>query len=1073
MPKRTDIKKILVIGSGPIVIGQACEFDYSGTQACRALREQGYEVVLVNSNPATIMTDPDTADRTYVEPITPESVERVIAKERPDALLPNMGGQTALNCAVALGEAGILDKYGVETIGCDVDSIKIGEDRKLFAEAMADINLEVARSGFAYSMADAENIVADLGFPVVIRPSFTLGGAGGGVAYDMAGLREIVSQGLELSPAHEVLVEESIEGWKEIEMEVMRDAAGNGIIICSIENLDPMGVHTGDSITVAPAQTLTDVELQRLRDYSLAVLERVGVATGGSNVQFAVNPTNGRIIIIEMNPRVSRSSALASKATGFPIAKAAALLAVGYTLDEILNDITRVTPACFEPSIDYCVVKVPRFAFEKFKGTDETLTTRMKSVGEVMAIGRTFEEALQKAMRSLELGHDGLGADGKDDFDESRFRELVSRPTPERIYYVAEALRRGWSIEDVNSLNNIDPWFLNRIADIVKAEKVIADKGLAGLDAETMRLVKAMGFSDRQVAWLTKTDEDTVRARRKELGVVPNIKTVDTCAGEFPARTSYHYKTYEGQGASEFREAEKPRAIILSAGPNRIGQGIEFDYCCCHAAYALEAKGYETVMVNCNPETVSTDYDTSDRLYFEPLTFEDVMNIIEVERPEGVIVTLGGQTPINLAKRLKAAGVPIMGTQPEAIDLAEDRDRFAALLDKLEIAYPPSSTAETVDEAKSVARRVGYPLLVRPSYVLGGRGMGIVYDDADLVKYMAEATKVSPDHPVYLDAFLEDAIELDVDALCDGDECYVGAVLEHIEECGIHSGDSACCFPPFSLSDSIVAKIRETTRRLALSCHIRGLLNVQYAVRDEQVFVIELNPRASRTVPFSSKATGVSLAKYAVRIMSGEKIADLGLPAEDADRGYYAVKEAVMPWSRFPGADVTLGPEMKSTGEVMGLDVTFPKAYAKTREAIDYDVPQSGTVFLSVCDRDKRSVAPVALSLLHLGYKLVATGGTAKTLKAAGIPCEVVKRISEGSPNVADMLAEGKISFMINTPHGHSSRGDGAILRSEAVSRGIDMATTMSGAVALVQAISALREGPLDVYALQDLPQAR
>ena len=1073
MPKRTDIKKILVIGSGPIVIGQACEFDYSGTQACRALREQGYEVVLVNSNPATIMTDPDTADRTYVEPITPESVERVIAKERPDALLPNMGGQTALNCAVALGEAGILDKYGVETIGCDVDSIKIGEDRKLFAEAMADINLEVARSGFAYSMADAENIVADLGFPVVIRPSFTLGGAGGGVAYDMAGLREIVSQGLELSPAHEVLVEESIEGWKEIEMEVMRDAAGNGIIICSIENLDPMGVHTGDSITVAPAQTLTDVELQRLRDYSLAVLERVGVATGGSNVQFAVNPTNGRIIIIEMNPRVSRSSALASKATGFPIAKAAALLAVGYTLDEILNDITRVTPACFEPSIDYCVVKVPRFAFEKFKGTDETLTTRMKSVGEVMAIGRTFEEALQKAMRSLELGHDGLGADGKDDFDESRFRELVSRPTPERIYYVAEALRRGWSIEDVNSLNNIDPWFLNRIADIVKAEKVIADKGLAGLDAETMHLVKAMGFSDRQVAWLTKTDEDTVRARRKELGVVPNIKTVDTCAGEFPARTSYHYKTYEGQGASEFREAEKPRAIILSAGPNRIGQGIEFDYCCCHAAYALEAKGYETVMVNCNPETVSTDYDTSDRLYFEPLTFEDVMNIIEVERPEGVIVTLGGQTPINLAKRLKAAGVPIMGTQPEAIDLAEDRDRFAALLDKLEIAYPPSSTAETVDEAKSVARRVGYPLLVRPSYVLGGRGMGIVYDDADLVKYMAEATKVSPDHPVYLDAFLEDAIELDVDALCDGDECYVGAVLEHIEECGIHSGDSACCFPPFSLSDSIVAKIRETTRRLALSCHIRGLLNVQYAVRDEQVFVIELNPRASRTVPFSSKATGVSLAKYAVRIMSGEKIADLGLPVEDADRGYYAVKEAVMPWSRFPGADVTLGPEMKSTGEVMGLDVTFPKAYAKTREAIDYDVPQSGTVFLSVCDRDKRSVAPVALSLLHLGYKLVATGGTAKTLKAAGIPCEVVKRISEGSPNVAEMLAEGKISFMINTPHGHSSRGDGAILRSEAVSRGIDMATTMSGAVALVQAISALREGPLDVYALQDLPQAR
>ncbi len=1072
MPKRTDIKKILVIGSGPIVIGQACEFDYSGTQACRALREQGYEVVLVNSNPATIMTDPETADRTYVEPITPESVERVIAKERPDALLPNMGGQTALNCAVALGEAGILDKYGVETIGCDVESIKIGEDRKLFAEAMADINLEVARSGFAYSMADAERIVGELGFPVVIRPSFTLGGAGGGVAYDMAGLREIVSQGLELSPAHEVLVEESIEGWKEIEMEVMRDSGGNGIIICSIENLDPMGVHTGDSITVAPAQTLTDVELQRLRDYSLAVLERVGVATGGSNVQFAVNPDNGRIIIIEMNPRVSRSSALASKATGFPIAKAAALLAVGYTLDEILNDITRMTPACFEPSIDYCVVKVPRFAFEKFKGTDETLTTRMKSVGEVMAIGRTFEEALQKAMRSLELGHDGLGADGKDDFDESRFRELLSRPTPERIYYVAEALRRGWSVEDVHSLNNIDPWFLNRILDIVKAEKVIAAKGLEGLDAATIRQVKAMGFSDRQVAWLTGSDEDTVRAQRKALGVVPNIKTVDTCAGEFPARTSYHYKTYEGQGVSEFHEAERPRAIILSAGPNRIGQGIEFDYCCCHAAYALHDKGYETVMINCNPETVSTDYDTSDRLYFEPLTFEDVMNVIEAEKPEGVIVTLGGQTPINLAKRLKAAGVPIMGTQPEAIDLAEDRDRFANLLDRLEIAYPPSSTAETVEEAKGVARRVGYPLLVRPSYVLGGRGMAIVYNDEDLVTYMGRATQVSPDHPVYLDSFLEDAIELDVDALCDTNECYVGAVLEHIEECGIHSGDSACCFPPFSLSDAIVAKIRETTRRLALSCHIRGLLNVQYAVRDEQIFVIELNPRASRTVPFSSKATGVSLAKYAARIMSGENICDLNLPAEDAERELFAVKEAVMPWSRFPGADVTLGPEMKSTGEVMGLDNSFPKAYAKTREAIDYDVPQLGTVFVSVCDRDKRSVAPVAMSLVHLGYDLVATRGTAKTLRAAGIPCEVVKRVSEGHPNVADMMAEGKISFLINTPKGNSSRGDGVQLRSEAVSRGIDMATTMSGAVALVQAISALREGPLDVYALQDLPQA-
>ena len=1071
MPKRTDIKKILVIGSGPIVIGQACEFDYSGTQACRALREQGYEVVLVNSNPATIMTDPDTADRTYVEPITAESVERVIAKERPDALLPNMGGQTALNCAVALGEAGILDKYGVETIGCDVESIKIGEDRKLFAEAMADINLEVARSGFAYSMADAERIVGELGFPVVIRPSFTLGGAGGGVAYDMAGLREIVSQGLELSPAHEVLVEESIEGWKEIEMEVMRDSGGNGIIICSIENLDPMGVHTGDSITVAPAQTLTDVELQRLRDYSLAVLERVGVATGGSNVQFAVNPDNGRIIIIEMNPRVSRSSALASKATGFPIAKAAALLAVGYTLDEILNDITRMTPACFEPSIDYCVVKVPRFAFEKFKGTDETLTTRMKSVGEVMAIGRTFEEALQKAMRSLELGHDGLGADGKDDFDESRFRELLSRPTPERIYYVAEALRRGWSVEDIHGLNNIDPWFLNRILDIVKAEKVIAAKGLAGLDAATMRQVKAMGFSDRQVAWLTGSDEDTVRAQRKSLGVVPNIKTVDTCAGEFPARTSYHYKTYEGQGVSEFHEAEKPRAIILSAGPNRIGQGIEFDYCCCHAAYALHDKGYETVMINCNPETVSTDYDTSDRLYFEPLTFEDVMDIVEAERPAGVIVTLGGQTPIKLAKRLGDAGVPIMGTQPEAIDLAEDRELFSELLDKLDIAYPASSTAETYEDAVEVAGRIGYPLLVRPSYVLGGRGMAIVYDPKSLRTYMDEAAHVTPDHPVYLDSFLEDAVELDVDALADGEQCYVGAVLEHIEECGIHSGDSACCTPPFSLSDALVERVREITTQLALSTGVRGLMNVQYAVKDNMVSVIEMNPRASRTVPFSSKATGVPLAKYAALIMQGSKISELDLPDPARELGYYACKEAVMPFGRFPGADVVLGPEMKSTGEVMGVGRSFPEAYAKTQLAIDYSLPTEGTCFISVNDRDKRAVLPIARDLANLGFKIVSTAGTAKALRAAGIEVEVVRRMSEMHPNIGDTIAAGDISFMINTPGGAGTRNDGFKLRAAAVRHGLCYVTTLSAASAFVSAIQLVQRSKLEAFALQDLAQ--
>ena len=1070
MPKRTDIKKILVIGSGPIVIGQACEFDYSGTQACRALREQGYEVILVNSNPATIMTDPSTADRTYVEPITVDAVTSVIERERPDALLPNMGGQTALNCAVALGDAGVLDRYGVEVIGCNLDSIRTGEDRELFAEAMRSIGLEVAKSGFAHSLDEAERIAGELGFPVVIRPSFTLGGAGGGMAYDLRGLRDIVSQGLDLSPANEVLVEQSIEGWKEIEMEVMRDQAGNGIIICSIENLDPMGVHTGDSITVAPAQTLSDKEIQRLRNYSLAILERVGVATGGSNVQFAVNPEDGRVIVIEMNPRVSRSSALASKATGFPIAKAAALLAVGYTLDEITNDITRVTPACFEPALDYCVVKVPRFAFEKFKGTDETLTTRMKSVGEVMAIGRTFEEALEKAMRSLEQGHAGLGADGKDDFDESRFRELASRPTPQRIFYVAEALRRGWTVEDLHGLTGIDPWFLNRILDLVRAEGAIRDAGLDGLDAERMRQAKQLGFSDVQIAHLTGTTEDEVRARRAELGVRPVIKTVDTCAGEFAARTSYHYKTYEAGDATEFREATKPRAIILSAGPNRIGQGIEFDYCCVHAAYALEAKGYETVMVNCNPETVSTDYDTSDRLYFEPLTFEDVMDVVEYEQPSGVIVTLGGQTPIKLARRLEAAGVPIMGTQPDAIDLAEDRERFSELLDRLGIAYPPSSTAETFDEAVEVAKRIGFPLLVRPSYVLGGRGMAIVYDVPSLRTYMEQAAHITPDHPVYLDAFLEDAIELDVDALCDDYECYVGSVLEHIEECGIHSGDSACCTPPFTLSDKIVARVREITRELALSCHVIGLLNVQYAVKDEQVYVIELNPRASRTVPFSSKATGVPLAQYAARIMSGERISDLGLPAEDRELGYYAVKEAVMPFGRFPGADVVLGPEMKSTGEVMGIAESFPAAYAKTQQAIDYSLPTSGTAFISVCDRDKRNIAPIARDLVNLGFKIVATSGTAKTLHAAGVPCTVARRMSEMHPNIGDEIAAGRIDLMINTPHGQETRGDGFRLRSEAVRHGLCYMTTMSAAQALVSAIATVQKGKLDVYALQDLP---
>ncbi len=1081
MPKREDLHKILVIGSGPIVIGQACEFDYSGTQACESLKALGYEVVLVNSNPATIMTDPEVADRTYVEPITPEFVERVIERERPDALLPNMGGQTGLNCAIALDEAGVLERYGVEVIGCNIDSIRLGEDRKLFAKAMEEIGLSICRSGFAYSLADAEAIVngddehEGLGFPVIIRPSFTLGGAGGGIAYDEDELRSIVSQGLDLSANSEVLVEESIQGWKEIEMEVMRDAAGNGIVICSIENLDPMGVHTGDSITVAPAQTLSDVELQRLRDYSLAILEKVGVATGGSNVQFAVNPDDGRIIVVEMNPRVSRSSALASKATGFPIAKVAARLAVGLTLDEVENDITRATPACFEPSIDYCVVKVPRFAFEKFKGTSEVLSTRMKAVGEVMAIGRTFEESFNKAMRSLEQDMSLLGADGTLSDDESEFRRNVSVPTPKRILYVIEALRRGWKVDDIYELTGIDRWYLNRLLDIVRVERWLAARRLSDISAVEMRAVKQMGFSDAQIAHFCGCSELEVRAWRRAQGVVPSVKTVDTCAGEFPARTSYHYKCYD-EGPSERRDCDRPRAMILSAGPNRIGQGIEFDYCCVHAARALHAKGYETVMVNCNPETVSTDYDTSDRLYFEPLTFEDVLDICDIEQPAGVVCSLGGQTPINLAARLKEAGVPIMGTQPEAIDLAEDRDRFSSLLDELGIAYPTSDVASTYEQAIEVAQRVGYPLLVRPSYVLGGRGMAIVYDQAHLKAYMDEATRVSSDHPIYLDSFLDSAVELDVDALADGKDCYVGAVLEQIEEAGIHSGDSACCMPPYSLSDSIVAQLRETTHKLARAVDIVGALNVQYAVHNGLVYVIELNPRASRTLPFSSKSSGVPLASLAARIMAGERIADLEasgeLPPEDRDFGYFACKEAVLPFDRFPGSKMALGPEMRSTGEVMGIARTFPAAYAKTQLAISYGLPldpSAGKVFISVRDRDKRAITAVARELTLMGYRLCGTTGTAKALEAAGIPCESVRRTSEMRPNIGTMISGGRVCLIVNIPGDPSTREDFYQLRDLAVRYRITNVTTLSGAQAMVEAIRTARDSDMEVFALQDL----
>ncbi|MBS5500938.1 MAG: carbamoyl-phosphate synthase large subunit [Collinsella stercoris] len=1091
MPKRTDIKRILVIGSGPIVIGQACEFDYSGAQACKVLKEDGYEVVLVNSNPATIMTDPGLADRTYVEPITAEFIERVIERERPDALLPTLGGQTGLNAAVELARAGVLEKYGVEMIGCDLDAIERGEDRKLFNEAMAEIGLEVARSGYAYSVEDALNIVETTGYPCVLRPSFTMGGAGGGIAHDEAELIEIVTQGLELSPAGEVLVEESIEGWKEYEMEVMRDRAGNGIIVCSIENLDPMGVHTGDSITVAPAQTLSDLEYQRMRVASLAILEKIGVETGGSNVQFAVNPQNGRLIVIEMNPRVSRSSALASKATGFPIAKAAARLAVGYTLDEIVNDITRATPACFEPSIDYCVVKAPRFAFEKFKGTDTTLTTRMKAVGEVMAIGRTFEEAMGKAMRSLEDGHRGLGADAKaaalESIADEELTQNVSRATEQRIFYLAEALRRGWSVERLHELTRIDPWFLSRLHDMIAVQEAVRGLRVEDIDADAMRLLKQYGTSDAQIAYLTGSDERFVRAYRKGLGVVPSMKTVDTCAAEFESATEYHYKTYEnlmreapnarrGVASDEVRACDKPKVMILGAGPNRIGQGIEFDYCCVHACYELAERGYETIMVNCNPETVSTDYDTSDRLYFEPVTYEDVMDIVDAERPAGVITTLGGQTPVNLTRALAESGVTIMGTQPDAIDFAEDRERFSALLDRLGVMYPPAGMATSFEEAEAVAARIGYPLLVRPSYVLGGRGMMIAYDAEHLREYMAEATRVSPDHPIYLDRFLEGAYESDVDALCDGEEVYIGGILEHIEEAGIHSGDSATCIPPFSFSDSLMARLRETTRKIALALGVRGLVNVQYAIKGETVYVIEANPRASRTVPFISKATGVPLARCAARIMAGANIAELGLPSDGRRLDYFCMKEAVMPWGRFPGAEVILGPEMKSTGEVMGIAKSYPEAYAKTQLAIDYELPtpENGRVFISVCDRDKRHILGLARILRHLGFELLSTEGTARVLRGGNVPCEVVGKISASDdsdePGILDMIADGQIAFIINTPYGPGSRGDGYRLRTEAVRRGVTCVTALAAANAYVSALEARSFGDsLDVVALQDL----
>ncbi|MBN2823616.1 MAG: carbamoyl-phosphate synthase large subunit [Coriobacteriia bacterium] len=1066
MPRRDDINKILLIGSGPIIIGQACEFDYSGAQACKVLREDGFEVVLVNSNPATIMTDPEFADRTYVEPVTPEFVEKVIIAERPDALLPTLGGQTGLNVAVALAESGVLEKYGVELIGATLDVIKKGEDRKLFAEAMERIGLDTPASGYAYSIADAEGLVAEIGYPTVIRPSFTMGGAGGGIAYNVEELREIVASGLALSPVGEVLIEESIIGWKEYEMEVMRDRNDNAVIVCSIENFDAMGVHTGDSITVAPAQTLTDREYQIMRDASLAIMREIGVETGGSNVQFGVNPRDGRLVIIEMNPRVSRSSALASKATGFPIAKFAAKLAVGYTLDEIPNDITRMTPACFEPSIDYTVVKVPRWAFEKFPGTDTTLTTRMKSVGEAMAIGRTFKEALSKAMRSLENGRGGLGADGKDEFDEDHFDQMLAVPNEQRPFYIAEAFRRGCDAEEIHSLTHVDPWFLDQVREMIDAEKAVAATGLVQMSAEDMRAAKRMGLSDIQIAHLTGSTEAEVRALRLNLGVKATFKSVDTCAAEFAASTPYYYKTYEDE--DEVAPSSRPKAMILGAGPNRIGQGIEFDYCCVHAAYALSDMGFETIMVNCNPETVSTDYDTSDRLYFEPLTFEDVMDIVEAEKPDGVLVTFGGQTPLKLANALEQAGVPILGTKPEAIDLAEDRRRFSDLLDRLGIAYPAAGTANTMDEAVEVASRIGYPLLVRPSYVLGGRGMVIAYSEEYMRRYVEKAAALSPDHPVLLDRFLEGAIEVDVDAVCDGETVYIGGVMEHIEEAGIHSGDSACCVPPFSLGVQTIGQIKDHARALAMALGVEGLMNVQFAVKDERVYVIEVNPRASRTVPYVSKATGVPLAKVAARVMGGQKLAEMGLPDENRDLGRFCVKEAVMPFGRFPGTDSTLGPEMKSTGEVMGVAADFPAAYAKSQLAIDYSLPGEGTAFVSVCERDKRSVVSIARHLNLLGFRIMSTKGTARLLRASGIPVEEVAKVHEGRPNIVDAIKNGEVQLVINTPFGRETRSDGYHIRTAAVQHGVTNITTLAAAQAVVQAIEAMKAGRLGVIALQD-----
>ncbi|KKO21151.1 MAG: carbamoyl-phosphate synthase large subunit [Candidatus Brocadia sp.] len=1089
MPKRNDIQKIMIIGSGPIVIGQACEFDYSGTQACKALREEGYEVVLVNSNPATIMTDPEIADKTYIEPITTEMVAKIIAKERPQAILPTLGGQTGLNTAVSLAEKGILDEYQVELIGAKLNAIKKAEDRSLFKSAMKQIGIAVPESAYVRSYDEAMKIIETIGFPAIIRPSFTLAGTGGNAAYNIEEYREFIRVALETSPVHEVLVERSVLGWKEYELEVMRDLKDNVVIICSIENFDPMGVHTGDSITVAPAQTLTDVEYQIMRDAAIKIIREIGVETGGSNIQFAVNPENGEMLAIEMNPRVSRSSALASKATGFPIAKIAAKLAVGYTLDEIPNDITRYTPACFEPTIDYCVVKIPRFNFEKFPDTDQTLTIHMKSVGEVMAIGRTFKEALGKAIRSMESGRCGfesLWPAGSDKWPaEQKYEFLRTKlitPNPDRLWHIADAIRAGMELDEIFKWTRIDRWFLHNIKLVLDREDEIrlkcssgrgerphtpASQGEKGfhMDKEALAVAKQYGYSDKYLALLCGVGEKTVRTYRHIHDIRPVFKHVDTCAAEFKAFTPYLYSTYEG--SCEAESTAKKKVLILGSGPNRIGQGIEFDYCCVHGVFALKELGYETIMVNCNPETVSTDYDTSDRLYFEPLTLEDVLEIVRQEKPEGVIVQFGGQTPLKLAIPLEKEGVKILGTSPESIDIAEDRERFAALLNRLQLRQPDNGCARSAAEAKGIAGKIGYPVLLRPSYVLGGRAMRIVYDEAGVEEYITHAVHVSPEHPVLIDRFLEDAIEIDVDAICDGNEVLIGGIMEHIEEAGIHSGDSACSLPPYSISAGIIHELKKQTRVIALALNVIGLINIQYAIKDTVVYVLEVNPRASRTVPFVSKAIGVPLAKIATKVIMGKKLCDLNVSA-GVTLKHIAVKEAVFPFIKFKGVDTILGPEMKSTGEVMGIDKDFGRAYAKSQMAADSSLPLNGTVFLSVRNRDKTAIIPIAKKLSHMGFKLVATEGTARVLSENNIPVTPVLKVIEGRPNIVDHIKSNEIQLVINTTEGKIAQEASYSIRRTALVHRVPYYTTLAGAIAAAKAIEAMKDGSLDVKPIQE-----